>query len=163
MSLRLANCCTARKTRSTPMLVTPVSRSAKSMKTVKWFGKSRATQHLFQAEQAQRAVQSQAQNRVPQSQDTGQGRIPISGDQTSVWLCESALSRTDEKHRSIDHAVCLVQFVDGSKKADGYGLITRVTRRNGLTSSPRRRVRDISRSIAPNSEGFSTFLTVAAS
>lgn len=46
-------------------------------------------------------------------------------------LCESALSRTDEKHHSIDHIICLVQFVDGSKKADGYGLITRVTRRNG--------------------------------
>jgi IS5 family transposase len=39
-SLRLPNCCTARKTRSTPMLITPVSRSAKCTKTVKWFGKS---------------------------------------------------------------------------------------------------------------------------
>jgi hypothetical protein len=56
-----------------------------------------------------------------------------------------------------------VQLVDGSKKADGYGLITRVTRRNGLTSSPRRRVRDISRSMAPSSAGFLTCSTVAAS
>jgi IS5 family transposase len=53
--------------------------------------------------------------------DTGQGRASVSGDQTSVWLRESALSWADEKHSSADHAVRPVESVDGSKTADGYG------------------------------------------
>ena len=58
----------------------------------------------------------------------------VSGDQAPVWLCESALSRADEKHCSTDHAVCFVEPVDGSKTADGYGRLTRVTRGARLKS-----------------------------
>jgi IS5 family transposase len=57
-----------------------------------------------------------------------------SDEQAPVWLCESALSWADEKHCSTDHAVCSVEPLDGSKTADGYGRVTRVTRGAGLKS-----------------------------
>lgn len=39
---------------------------------------------------------SQAQDRVLQSSDSGQGRASISGNKASAWLSESALSWADE-------------------------------------------------------------------
>jgi IS5 family transposase len=80
-----------------------------------------ASQHLFQAEPAQRTVQSQAQDRVLQGSDTGQGRASVSRDQAAVWLRESTFSWADEKHGSVDHAVRPGKPVEGSKTAHGYG------------------------------------------
>lgn len=82
----------------------------------------------------QQALQGQTQNRVLQSPDAGQGRTSVSGDQAPVWLCESALSWADEKHCSTDHAVCAVEPLDGSKTADEYRRVTRVTPGAGLQS-----------------------------
>ena len=82
--------------------------------------------------------------------DAGQGRTSVSGDQAPVRLCESTLPWAAEKHRSVDHAVRPVKPLDGSKTADGYGRVTRVTQRNGLKSPPRRYARDVSRQLALN-------------
>jgi len=80
-----------------------------------------SAQHAFQAEQTQPVVQSQAQDQVLQSADTCQGRAPVSGHQAPVWLRESTLSWTDEKHGPSDHAIRPIGPVDGSKKTYGFG------------------------------------------
>ena len=36
-----------------------------------------------------------------------------------VRICQSALSRFEEKHGAALHAVCAVQFVDGAQQVDG--------------------------------------------
>lgn len=56
------NCCMAKKTRRMRTLDTSVSRNMKSMKIMRWSGKSRPPQHVFQAEQRQRALYGQAQD-----------------------------------------------------------------------------------------------------
>lgn len=62
MSHRSPSCCMAKKARCMQTPDTPVSRSAKSMKVVSNLASRRAPQHVFQAEQTQPALQSQAQN-----------------------------------------------------------------------------------------------------
>ncbi len=78
-----------------------------------------------------------AEDRVLQSSDIGQGRASVSGYQAPVWLRQSALSWADEKHGSADYAVRPVESVDGSKTADGYGRVARLTQRTGR-KRPRR-------------------------
>ena len=51
------------------MLDTPVSRNVKSIEIVKYLANGGAPQHLFQAAKTQRALQSQAQDRVLRSSD----------------------------------------------------------------------------------------------
>lgn len=80
-----------------------------------------------------------------QSADTSQGRTSFPGDQESVWLCESTVSWADEKHGSVNHAVCPLKPLDGLKAADGYGQVTRITQRNGLRSPTTRCAREVSR------------------
>lgn len=52
----------------------------------------------------------------------------VPGDQASVWLYESALSRPDEKHWATGHAICLVEPVNDAKTAAGCGRSASVRR-----------------------------------
>ncbi|KPW62128.1 ISXoo6 transposase [Pseudomonas caricapapayae] len=131
-------CCMAKKTRFMQTLDTPVSRSVKSMKVVRSSGKSRRGAARIPGSIKQRSLQGEAQDRVLQSSDTGQGRTSVSGDQASVWLRKSALSWADEKHSSADYAVRPVESVEGSKTANGYGRVTRLTRETGQKCPQRR-------------------------
>lgn len=56
-------------------------------------GKRGPTQHVQEAWQAQRLVQSDSQNRKSQSPGAGKGRASISRDQAAVRLHQGALSR----------------------------------------------------------------------
>lgn len=73
-----------------------------------------AAQHLPATEQAQPAVQGQAQNREGQGAGTCQGRTSIPGDQAPVWLHQGALPWPGQEHRTTDYAVCAVESVDGA-------------------------------------------------
>jgi hypothetical protein len=51
--------------------------------------------------------------------NSSQSGTPVSGDQTSVWLCEGTLSRFEVKLAVADHVVCAIQSVDGKGQTDG--------------------------------------------
>jgi hypothetical protein len=58
----------------------------------------------------------------------GKGRASVSGDQAPVRICEGAIPRASQEHRTTAHAVCAEQLVDGQKA--GYsgdaGIFCRV-------------------------------------
>jgi len=62
-----------------------------------------------------------------------QGGASVSGDQASVRIFESALSRFEEEHRPTCHTVCVVKFVDGARQTDGSaGMSAHESRGNAL-------------------------------
>lgn len=63
---------------------------------------------------AQRAVQSQAQDRESQGPGACQGRASVPGDQAPVRLCEDTLPRSGEEHGTAGDTVRAVEPVDGA-------------------------------------------------
>ena len=54
----------------------------------------------------------------------------------SVWICEGALPRSEEKHGTAGNAVCLVQLADGAQQIDGGTGMGAPANRVGALKSP---------------------------
>src|SRR5690606_21222773 len=90
-------------------------------------------------EQAQPAVQGQAQDREGQGAGARQGRTSIPGDQAPVWLHQGAFPWPGQEHRATGYAVCPVESMDGAATfTREYRRGTPVTRRIAATGCAQR-------------------------